>query len=134
MYKGEPSTGHAEGAVLSVYFRHTEARWINDLSVDSALEAGAYGLAPGAELFRLGPDRDSACVEGGNIGQGYTSTHAHVLTLSDQADRGRRNFAWAGEQWHLLRRSEEAQRFRSPVWAWQASTDSFASPAAITTR
>ena len=81
--ESEVATSHATTAVVSVYvFRHAGARWQFEKGTKEALDAGHNGLAPSAELIRLGDDRFGLWFEGGDIHQGYTYASAYLVTLS----------------------------------------------------
>jgi hypothetical protein len=83
MFEGEPATGHAQTAIVSVYvFRRTGARWSIERREDEALDIGARGVAPTPELIRIGRERYGLWFRGGNMGQGYTSEYAHLVTIS----------------------------------------------------
>ena len=74
---------HATSAVVSVYvFKRAGARWQFEKGAKEALDAGANGNAPGAELIKLGDDRFGLWFEGGDIHQGYTNSSAFIVTLS----------------------------------------------------
>jgi hypothetical protein len=83
IYESEIVTSHATSAVVSVYvFRHAGVVWQFEKGAKEALDAGANGNAPGAELIKLGDDKFGLWFQGGDIHQGYTNAFAYIVTLS----------------------------------------------------
>jgi len=83
IYEGEIEISHATGAVVSVYvFKHAGGVWQFEKGAKEALEAGANGNAPGAELIKLGDDKFGLWFQGGDIHQGYIDAYAYIVTLS----------------------------------------------------
>jgi len=83
IYESEIVTSHATSAVVSVYvFKHAGAVWQFEKGAKEALDAGANGHAPGADLIKLGDDKFGLWFEGGDIHQGYIDAYAYIVTLS----------------------------------------------------
>jgi hypothetical protein len=81
--EGEIEISHATSAVVSVYvFKHVGSVWQFEKGAKEALEAGANGTAPGAELIKLGDNKFGLWFQGGDIHQGYIDAYAYIVTLS----------------------------------------------------
>jgi hypothetical protein len=83
IYEGEIEISHATSAVVSVYvFKHAGAVWQFEKGAKEALDAGANGQAPGAELIKLGDSAFGLWFQGGDIHQGYIDSYVYIVMLS----------------------------------------------------
>jgi hypothetical protein len=125
MYEGEPSSGHAETAVVSVYiFRQNGAAWTIDQAAEEALDAGTNGHAPGPELIQVGPDRFGLWFVGGAMGQGYVNDYAYLVTMRETAIAEAGHFELGGNNSGACSDDpKERGDFIHPCWEWSATPD-----------
>lgn len=82
---GEPvSTNSNHDTTVSVYvFAHDGNAWVFEKGKKAVVEGGIWGNAPRARLVRLGAERHGLLFEDGATHQGYTTSWADLVELSD---------------------------------------------------
>ena len=84
VFEGEVSISHAQTALISIYvFERRGGRWVIEKRAEEAFDEGHNGDAPGVQLVKLGPERFGLWFSIGDVHQGYSSSSAMIVTLSE---------------------------------------------------
>lgn len=92
---GAPLDCHVCGALLGVqvYARAAGGQgWLRERGSNAVMHVGTYGSIPDPRLVELAPGRAGLALEGGDMGQGYTSQYAVLVDMGGDTPRGASEF------------------------------------------